>query len=102
MFYIFFAAQVVPGELIRPLKSLLENRGLKVWLDEEHLTVGTSIREAIDSGIRSSRYAVLVLTRSFLEKNWPVKELNAFLMRETKVSQSLLPVWHKVSPESRA
>lgn len=83
--------------VVRPLKELLEKQGLSVWLDEERLRVGDSLREAIDGGIRISSYAVIVLSPDFFRKSWPVRELDAFVDSEGHPSRSLLPVWHKVS-----
>ena len=85
---------------VRPLAKALEASGLSVWYDESSLTIGDSLRRKIDEGLASSRYGVVVLSKSFFAKNWPQQELDGLLSREvaggTKV---ILPVWHNISLE---
>lgn len=54
------------GTVARPLREALTKLGITVWLDEAELRIGQSLRRKIDSGIRSSRFGVVVLlSRSF-------------------------------------
>ncbi len=51
-------------EFVRPLAEHLNRNGLKVWYDEFTLKPGDSIRRSIDFGIKSSRYAIVVLSNN--------------------------------------
>jgi len=83
----------------RPLALLLISRGLSVWLDENEMKLGDSLRETIDHGLANSRYGVVVLSESFFAKDWPTRELNGLLGREKNDQKVLLPVWHQVDDD---
>ena len=80
----------------RPLHDLLVSEGLKVWLDENEMKVGASLRESIDKGLAQSRFGVVILSRAFFGKEWTERELSGLMARETERSKVILPVWHGV------
>ncbi|WP_170113028.1 TIR domain-containing protein [Ahniella affigens] len=80
----------------RPLATMLKERGLTVWLDEQELTVGDSLRRVIDRGLSDSKFGVVILSPSFFLKEWPNVELDALFARELKTGKTILPVWHDV------
>ncbi|MBC6417315.1 MAG: TIR domain-containing protein [Prochloron sp. SP5CPC1] len=85
-------------DLVRPLAEELVKLGLKVWYDELTLKVGDSLRRSIDNGLLKSRFGIVVLSPSFLAKNWPEYELNGLIQQEMKSGgKVILPLWHKVS-----
>ena len=43
------------AEVAEPLAEALQELGFTVWLDSHELTVGDSIREKIEEGLRNSR-----------------------------------------------
>ncbi len=62
------------------------------------MRLGDSLREAIERGLATARFGVVILSPSFFAKEWPQRELNALLARETtKRSKVLLPVWHNLT-----
>ena len=67
---------------VRPLVQALRAEHIEVWYDEFTLTLGDSIRRAIDKGLRSSRFGIVVLSRAFFEKEWPQYELDGLADRE--------------------
>lgn len=83
----------------RPLAHALQKRGLQVWLDEEQLKVGDSIRRGIDDALRGSRFGVVVLSPAYLSSEWGQKELDTFFAKEKYQSKSILPLYHGVSVE---
>jgi hypothetical protein len=84
---------------VRLLARELINSGLSVWYDELALDVGDSLRRSIDSGLRDSRYGIVVLSPHFFRKEWPQKELDGLTARDDGKSKVLLPVWYNVSAE---
>ncbi len=84
---------------VRRLARELMNSGLSVWYDDFALDVGDSLRRSIDSGLRNSRYGIVVLSRNFFKKEWPQRELDGLVAREDGISKVLLPVWYKISAE---
>lgn len=84
-------------EIVRPLAHALKESGLKVWYDEFELKIGDSLRRKIDKGLATSRFGVVVLSKSFLGKGWTNYELDGLVTRTTTGEQILLPVWHNIS-----
>lgn len=84
-------------DVARPLAEALERTGLRVWLDEAQVKLGDSLRAKIDDGLAQSRFGVVVLSPSFFSKDWPQRELNGLLARESGGEKTILPVWHEVT-----
>lgn len=84
-------------DFVRALAGALAERGLRVWYDEFTLRVGDSLRRSIDSGIANSRFGVVVLSPSFLNKGWPQYELDGLVTRQVTGEQIVLPIWHKLT-----
>ena len=83
---------------VRPLAAILQESHLEVWYDEFALSVGDSVRRAIDRGLAQSRYGIVVLSPSFFAKNWTQYELDGLIEREAAGSDRLiLPIWYQVS-----
>jgi hypothetical protein len=83
----------------RPLAEALRRLGFEVWYDEFQLKVGDSLRRAIDRGLASSRFGIVVLSAAFFAKNWPQYELDGLVAREMAGGKVILPLWHKLSKD---
>jgi len=83
-------------DFARPLARALRDEGLSVWFDEFELSVGDSLRRSIDRGLASARFGIVIISKHFLAKEWPQKELDALVGRESDGVKVILPVWHKV------
>jgi Protein kinase domain/TIR domain len=83
-------------QVARPLAKLLINAGLRVWIDENELQLGDSLRRKIDQGLAGSRYGVVVLSRAFFAKEWPQRELDALSALDSGSDKVILPIWHGV------
>lgn len=55
--------------IVRPIAENLRSKGFRVWFDEFELKIGDSLRKSIDQGLINSRYGVVILSKSFFEKN---------------------------------
>jgi TIR domain len=86
-------------DFVRPLAHGLEEKGLKVWFDEFTLRVGDSLRRSIDDGLSRSRFGMVVISPDFLRKEWPQRELDGLVARETGGVKVILPVWHNVTAD---
>src|SRR5258708_32744647 len=87
------------AEVARPLAETLKTAGLRVWLDENELRLGDSLRGKIDHGLAHSLFGVVILSPSFFAKHWPQQELNGLAALESSSRKVLLPVWHGVDQE---
>jgi len=83
-------------EVARPLAKILESFGLRVWLDENELKLGDSLRKTIDHALSKSKYGIGILSKAFLDRDWPQREVNAFASLETPEGKVILPVWHEI------
>lgn len=86
-------------EVVRPLAIALQSGGLRVWYDEFELKIGDSLRRKIDKGLASSRFGVVVLSKSFLGKGWTNYELDGLVTRAVGGEQILLPIWHSITKQ---
>ena len=77
----------------------MKKAGFKVWYDTQRLQWGDSMRERIDSGLKKSRYGVVVLSPNYIaeHKYWTKIELNALFQLETVNGKTILPIWHDLT-----
>ena len=83
-------------EIARPLADRLNSRGLMAWYVDYSLKLGSNLRESIDYGLARSRFGIVIVSKHFLEKQWPREELNDLATREVNGKKVILPVWHKI------
>lgn len=82
---------------VRPLASKLQEVGFRIWYDEFELTVGDSLRQSIDKGLAKSRFGIVVLSQTFVGKDWTQYELNGLAAKEIGANKVILPIWHGIS-----
>jgi hypothetical protein len=83
---------------VRSLAQVLNSVGIDVWYDEYSLKAGDSIMSAIDEGLARCDFGIVVLSKAFLRKNWPKRELRGLVARETAGKTGIiLPVWLDVN-----
>ena len=87
-------------DFVRPLAEGLEQRGLRVWFDESTLKVGDSLRSSIDQGLTHSKFGIVVISKHFLNKEWPQRELDGLASRELDGVRVILPIWHNIDAEA--
>lgn len=84
-------------DFVRPLARRLDEEHISVWYDEFELKVGDSLRRSIDRGLAQSRFGIVVLSPSFFAKQWPQRELDGLVARETASgTRVILPIWHRI------
>ena len=82
---------------VRPLVEALKANGLTVWFDEATLKVGDGLRRSIEKGLARSQYGIVVISKAFLSKEWPQRELDGLVSREENGTKVVLPVWHDIT-----
>jgi hypothetical protein len=63
--------------VVEPLVDALDKAGISYWYSEAELKWGDSITKNVNDGLKISRYVIVILSRAFMSKNWPERELNA-------------------------
>lgn len=81
----------------RPLAEALRAAGLRVWFDESVLQVGDSLRRSIDRGLSQCKFGIVIVSKAFLSKEWPQRELDGLVAREEEGKKVVLPIWHDIS-----
>lgn len=87
------------NSFVRPLVEKLTKSGVKVWYDENTISIGDSIRESIDKGLNQSAFAVVVLSPNYFRKNWTNSELSGYFIFDELNSRRILPIWYNVGFE---
>ncbi|MCI0691041.1 toll/interleukin-1 receptor domain-containing protein [candidate division KSB1 bacterium] len=86
-------------EVVNPLVMELKRFGLKVWFDDFELTIGDSLRRSIDKGLSESKFGLVILSTAFFRKEWPKKELDGLIAKESVGEKVILPIWHNITIE---
>jgi hypothetical protein len=81
---------------VKPFVDLLKGKGISVWYDDSELQIGDNLRRSIDSGLKNSRYGIVVLSEAFFKKKWTQRELDGLFAKEDNV---ILPIWYKISKD---
>src|SRR6185295_741441 len=83
--------------IARPLYSALISSGITVWFDEAVLKMGDSLRRKIDEGLARCGHGIVIVSPSFLAKEWPQRELDGLVAREVASGKkAILPIWHQI------
>lgn len=82
---------------VRPLAEALISFGVKVWYDEFALEIGDSLSRSIDKGLIHSNFGLVVLSPSFIRKNWPEYELRGLIAKEINGQKVIVPIWHDLT-----
>lgn len=85
------------NDIVKELAEALKNNGFEVWYDDFVLKLGDSLRQKIDYGLSKSRFGIVIVSPSFINKKWPEYELNGMVAREMNGHKVILPIWHKVT-----
>jgi hypothetical protein len=86
--------------IARPLAQSLVERGYRVFLDENELVAGDSLRDRLAHALGHSRVGVVILSPAFFAKNWTRYEFRALLDRDSTDPTSLIiPIWHGVDAD---
>jgi TIR domain len=85
--------------VVLPLYSRLTDLNFRVWLDEFELLPGDKLRPKINDALADSRCGIVVLSRTFLRKEFPSEELNALMALE-KLGTRLIPILHGLNHET--
>lgn len=84
-------------KIARPLNEELKKFGIKTWFDESKIHLGDSLSGSIDHGLANCAFGIVILSKTFLKKNWTKAELQAMLNRKINGRQIIIPIWHDIS-----
>lgn len=70
------------ANIVRPIAKSFADAGIKCWLDENEIKWGDDIMKKINYGLGHSQFVMIVISKYFLAKNWPEREMNSALAIE--------------------
>ena len=65
------------ADFVQPLVEALQNAGIRVWYNTLDMQWGK-----IDNGIKRSKYAIIVFSKTSSQRNGPNESLTEFLLRK--------------------
>lgn len=84
---------------VNELKENIENLGLNIFYDKDVIEWGDKWKDVILKGIEKSRFAIVVISNNFFDREWTEKELKSFLERQNENNQKvILPILYNVEP----
>lgn len=90
---IFISYSSRDRDFVRQLVKDLKLFGHNPWFDQENIRVGDSIPGAIQAGLASAEFVVVVLSKSALESNWVKEEWEAKYWDQVNAKRTIvLPV----------
>jgi predicted metal-dependent hydrolase len=90
---VFISYNHIDSDFVDKLALELIRNNVKVWRDEWKISVGDSIINAIESGIKGASFLIIVISKNSNQSRWVKKELNAALIREIEDKKiNILPV----------
>jgi TIR domain len=89
-------ASVDKAAIARPLAKTLSKFGARVWFDEFSLRLGDGLTVAIDKGLSSSRFGVVILSKAFFSNGRTQHELSGLRTKEISSGKTIVPIWHNV------
>jgi hypothetical protein len=86
-----------------PIAQALEAEGFTVWIDNAQIKLGDRLLDTIEEGLRSCRFAAVILSPRFFQKHWTKIELAALAtLQEIRGRKVILPIWHNIDKEGIA
>lgn len=82
------------GRLVEALKR----EGLTVFYDSDCISWGDRISQKVDEGLRSSKFAVVVISKNFIGRQWTEYELKTLLARQNREGRKIImPILHGIT-----
>jgi len=78
--------------IARPIYEACAARGIKAFLDEDHIAWGESFTRKINLALGAARTVVAVVSTHSVTKDWPLTEMNTALAMEVNGQKTVVPV----------
>ncbi|CAA7056603.1 unnamed protein product [Microthlaspi erraticum] len=80
------------------LYEALVKRGIRTFRDDRRIEKGESIREKLRGSIESSRFAIVIISKTYATTKWCLEELQLIMDLVSKREMGLIPVFYDVIP----
>ncbi|MCO6018282.1 hypothetical protein CKN86_02160 [Carnobacterium divergens] len=101
---VFISHSANDKDYVNKLAEKLKKSGVKIWYDSESIGWGASIRTSIDKGLKNSKFGIVIISTSFIEKYWTQYEVDGLLNKEQSSGGRIvfLPIWHNITADEVA
>ena len=83
-------------DLVKEIKAL----GINVFYDTDVLSWGDNLKQIIDEGLNRCTLAVIVISRSYFDREWTEYEIHTLLTRQNNENRKIiLPILYGISKE---
>ena len=86
------------SSFVKDLANQLLRIGASIFYDEYSIGLGQSLTASINAGLSRASCVVVVLSASFLDKEWTNSELQAAFNLHVSGDTRLVPVFHEIDP----
>ena len=87
---LFLSHSSIDKPFVKKLSEALIENNIKVWIDENEILVGDSIKQKLKSAIKSTDFLLFVISKNSIKSDWVKYELHSFL--EEYHFENLLPI----------
>lgn len=87
------------NNIVYKLEDSLKHRKYKVWVEYNNISVGDSIIESIEKGLKNSRVGIVIISVNLLTSDWAKKEISVLLSKYITSGKKILPIWIGVTEE---
>lgn len=92
----FISFAIEDSDFATEIAFELKRNGLSVWFAPISLKVGEKLLDAIEKGLDSSKYGILLISDYYLEKGWTNYEMDILIRQSIEKGKAILPIWHGV------
>jgi AraC-like DNA-binding protein/V8-like Glu-specific endopeptidase len=91
---VFISYSNLDWDFVKVLKIDLENKGIKVWVDEKEAVVGGWVSQKVEEGIARTDSFCLVISNNSVQSNWVNQEYRKVLEKQTfsRATPRILPL----------
>ncbi|AOA01440.1 TIR domain-containing protein [Carnobacterium maltaromaticum] len=101
---VFISHSANDKDYVNKLATQLKESDVKIWYDSDSIGWGESIRTSIDKGLKNSKFGIVIISTSFIEKYWTQYEVDGLLNKEQASGGRIvfLPIWHNITADEVA
>lgn len=93
-------SKAIKSEIVIPFLNDLLLLDFPYWFDRSTIRCGDDIYESIIDGINNTSHCIAFIDKTYLNKGWPLKELELFHEKEIKVnSKIIIPIYCGIEKE---
>lgn len=81
------------------MAQALTQLGVQVWYAEFSLEPGANLSRSIDKGLAGSKFGLVIVSKAFISKKWPERELQGLVANQIAGQTLIIPIWLDVSQQ---